>query len=172
MSMLWGILVLVLSTTSAFKLLNAHRGWPRYLRPAAALSTRAAASNTAPATVAPVVQDHVVVTPSMKEVVTTREEQNDGGLTPAQRLSRAVDFYKDAVPVLVAYLVLGKQLQFEREVLQRTVSKADEGRRYDALHEWGSVRITDAITRLQGFYVKTGQVTLIECVRYLCKPVP
>ena len=108
----------------------------------------------------------------MKEVVTTREEQNDGGLTPAQRLSRAVDFYKDAVPVLVAYLVLGKQLQFEREVLQRTVSKADEGRRYDALHEWGSVRITDAITRLQGFYVKTGQVTLIECVRYLCKPVP
>ena len=103
----------------------------------------------------------------MKDVVTTREEQDDGGLTLAQRWSRAADFYKDAVPVLMAYLALEKQLQFEREVLHRTVSKVDEDRRYNALHDWGSVRITDAIMRLKGFYVKTGQVMRCTESRYL-----
>jgi hypothetical protein len=105
------------------------------------------------------VPPHFAVKPSIKDMVTTREEQDDGGLTLAQRWSRAVDFYKDAVPVLAAYLALGKQLQFEQEVLHRTVSVVEKDRRYDALHDWGSVRITDAIMRLKGFYVKTGQVT-------------
>jgi len=98
------------------------------------------------------------ITPSIEEVVTTRENQDSGGLTTRQRVARALEFYKDAIPVLVAYLYLDKRIEFERNVLGRIVSEEDVEQRYNKLHDWGSVRICEAITRLKGFYVKTGQI--------------
>jgi aarF domain-containing kinase len=99
-----------------------------------------------------------VVSPSLEDVVTTRETQETGGLTVMQRVSRTLSFYSDAVPVLLAYLSLDKQIEFERNILGKEVSKADEEARRNKLHDWGSIRISDAITRLKGFYVKTGQI--------------
>ena len=68
-----------------------------------------------------------VVPPSLEDVVTIRETQETGGLTVMQRVSRTLSFYSDAVPVLLAYLSLDKQIEFERNILGKEVSKADEG---------------------------------------------
>ena len=99
-----------------------------------------------------------VIVPSIDSIRTTREVQDEAELTSFQRISRSVDFYKDAVPVFTSYKILEAQIRFEREVLKREISEKEEEERYDKLHEWGSIKITAAIERLKGFYVKTGQI--------------
>ncbi len=73
-----------------------------------------------------------------------------------QRLSRAVSFYSVAIPVFASYKLLEEKLSFLK--LTRDISKEEEEKEYQKLHEWGSEVITEKIKELRGFYVKTGQI--------------
>jgi len=96
--------------------------------------------------------------PAMEDVVTTREDQRNDGLSALERLGRTLLFYREAIPVLFAYQFLERKIRFEKEVLKKNIDEVEEERQWNNLHDWGSVRINDAITKLKGFYVKTGQI--------------
>ncbi len=80
-------------------------------------------------------------------------------LTPIQRATRAVEFYKRALPVLAAYKAKELELRYVPQLLGRPrLSAADEEQVWKDLDEWGSTRIAETIQEMKGFYVKTGQV--------------
>ena len=74
-------------------------------------------------------------------------------LTPIQRATRAVEFYKRALPVLAAYKAKELQLQFQ------PVSSEEEEEIWKEIDEWGSTRIAETIQEMKGFYVKTGKAS-------------
>ena len=75
-----------------------------------------------------------------------------------ERLGRALSFYGTAVPVFLSYILLEQNIKFKRETLGLSISKEEEEAEYETLHDWGSVVLTDKITDLKGFYVKTAQI--------------
>ena len=78
-------------------------------------------------------------------------------LSTFERLGRAAQFYRKAIPVFVSYLTLDAKLkvtgEYENEELAPEVEK-----KWEKLHDWGSDEISKAITQLKGFYPKTGQI--------------
>lgn len=80
-------------------------------------------------------------------------------LTPLQRATRAVEFYKRALPVLAAYKVKELELELGPKFLGRPrLTEAEQEEVWKQLDEWGSTRIAETIQEMKGFYVKTGQV--------------
>lgn len=77
-------------------------------------------------------------------------------LTGLQRATRAVEFYKRALPVLAAYKAKEVELGLREKFLGET--DIDQEQIWKELDEWGSQRIADTIQEMKGFYVKTGQV--------------
>lgn len=75
-------------------------------------------------------------------------------LTGLQRIQRALEFYKRALPVLGAYKVKELELQY----LTPNLTDEEEEQIWNDLDEWGSTRIASTIQEMKGFYVKTGQV--------------
>eukprot|EP00962_Isochrysis_galbana_P003716 scaffold1050_cov130-Isochrysis_galbana.AAC.1 len=93
----------------------------------------------------------------------------DGPLTGPQRVRRALTFWSRVVPILGAYKVAEVALDTGAAsalvsiglVPEAAAARASAGDReavFQALHEWGSVRLEETIQELKGFYVKTGQV--------------
>jgi hypothetical protein len=66
-------------------------------------------------------------------------------LNVLERVSRAINFYKAAIPVFLSYQLLDTRLQFQREQLNENITKEMEEAEFDKLHEWGSEIITDKI---------------------------
>ena len=91
-----------------------------------------------------------------KEQLTTKQLNKE--LNPLQRISRAVNFYKAAIPVFLSYQLLDTKIKFQREQLNENITKEKEEEEFNLLHEWGSEIITEKIKELKGFYVKTGQI--------------
>lgn len=80
-------------------------------------------------------------------------------LTPVQRTTRAVEFYKRVLPVLAAYKAKEIELQLGPKLLGKPkLTQQEEEAVWKELDEWGSTRIAETIQELKGFYVKTGQV--------------
>lgn len=80
-------------------------------------------------------------------------------LTPIQRATRAVEFYKRALPILAAYKAKELQLELAPKFLgQPKLTPEQEEQVWKELDEWGSTRIAETIQEMKGFYVKTGQV--------------
>ena len=85
-------------------------------------------------------------------------------LNGMQRATRALEFYKNVIPVLVAY----KSKEWELDFLEgpayilsgrpTTLSESEKTQQWKQLDEWGSTKIAETIQQLKGFYVKTGQV--------------
>jgi predicted unusual protein kinase regulating ubiquinone biosynthesis (AarF/ABC1/UbiB family) len=79
-------------------------------------------------------------------------------LSGMQRAARALEFYKNVIPVLVAY----KSKEWELDLLEgprpTPLSESEKAQIWKDLDEWGSTRIAETIQHLKGFYVKTGQV--------------
>ena len=76
-------------------------------------------------------------------------------LTPAQRTKRAIEFYKQVLPVLAAYKAKELELKFRKPSI---TADEEEERVWAELDKWGSTRIAETIQDMKGFYVKTGQV--------------
>jgi len=91
-------------------------------------------------------------------VILDEEKVSDRSLSVLQRLDRAATFYKKAIPVLVSYKSLDAKLKFEKNVLGKDIPVEEEEKQWNLLHDWGSDCITEVITELKGFYVKTGQI--------------
>lgn len=79
-------------------------------------------------------------------------------LTPLQRTTRAIEFYKRVLPVLGAYKAKELELAFRRNTLKETISKEEEDKIWQEIDDWGSTRVAETIQEMKGFYVKTGQV--------------
>lgn len=79
-------------------------------------------------------------------------------LTPIQRTTRAIEFYKRVLPVLGAYKAKEIELAFRRNTLKETITQAQEEQIWHEIDEWGSTRVAETIQDMKGFYVKTGQV--------------
>jgi hypothetical protein len=73
-------------------------------------------------------------------------------LTPFQRATRAVEFYRRALPVLAAYKAKEIELEWKRKT--SSVTKEEEEDAWNELDEWGSTRIAETIQEMKGFYVK------------------
>ena len=56
------------------------------------------------------------------------------------------------------YKNLEYTINFKRDTLGENITQIEEEDMLNALHEWGSDLISDKITELKGFYVKTGQI--------------
>lgn len=79
-------------------------------------------------------------------------------LTPIQRTTRAIEFYKRVLPVLAAYKAKEFELRIRRETMREEIDEMAEERIWKDLDEWGSTRVAETIQEMKGFYVKTGQV--------------
>jgi aarF domain-containing kinase len=80
-------------------------------------------------------------------------------LTPVQRATRAVEFYKQVLPVLAAYKTKELELELGPKLFgSPKLSEKEQAQVWKDLDEWGSTRIAETIQELKGFYVKTGQV--------------
>lgn len=79
-------------------------------------------------------------------------------LTPLQRTTRALEFYKRVLPVLAAYKTKEVELELKKKFDANSVSEQEEQDIWQELDEWGSQRIADTISEMRGFYVKSGQV--------------
>ena len=80
-------------------------------------------------------------------------------LSGVQRIQRALEFYKRALPVLGAYKV--KEIEFmlrDKIPLLTSVSEEEQQVIWNEIDEWGSQRIAETIQEMKGFYVKSGQV--------------
>ncbi|CAB9498854.1 protein kinase UbiB [Seminavis robusta] len=78
-------------------------------------------------------------------------------LTPLQRTTRALEFYKRVLPVLAAYKAKEVELNL-RKTLGDATPPEEEEEMWKELDEWGSTRISETISEMRGFYVKSGQV--------------
>ena len=78
-------------------------------------------------------------------------------LTPLQRTTRAIEFYKRVLPVLAAYKAKELELAFRRKTLKETITDSEEDQIWKDIDEWGSTRVAETIQDMKGFYVKTGQ---------------
>ena len=93
----------------------------------------------------------------------TVEGEDQGGiefpppLTPLQRTTRAIEFYKRVLPVLAAYKAKELELAFRRNTLKETITDSEEEQIWKDIDEWGSTRVAETIQDMKGFYVKTGQ---------------
>jgi aarF domain-containing kinase len=85
-------------------------------------------------------------------------QQDEGALSVMDKLARTSRFYSQAIPVFLAYQFLERKLKFERDVLGKSISDEEEEQEWDRLHEWGSDIMSETISELKGFYVKTGQI--------------
>ena len=88
--------------------------------------------------------------------ITDTSSSSNKELNVIERVSRAISFYTSAIPVFLSYQLLDAKISFRREQLNEEISKEDEEKEFDLLHEWGSEIITEKIKELKGFYVKTG----------------
>lgn len=79
-------------------------------------------------------------------------------LTPFERFSRAASFYRAAIPVFASYKGLDLSLKLQKQFLNKNISKEEEEKLFEQLHDWGSSLIYEKIKELKGFYVKTGQI--------------
>jgi len=85
-------------------------------------------------------------------------------LTTVQRATRAVEFYKRALPVLAAYKAKEVELKLRERFLGETPE--NEEQIWKDLDEWGSKRIADTIQEMKGFYVKVGDANQILISRH------
>jgi hypothetical protein len=114
---------------------------------------------------------------SMAKVSLESEQENDSiskedqEISPAERLSRAIKFYSRAIPIFSSYKLLQAQLNFEREILNKEISEEEEQERWNKLHDWGSDVISETISELKGFYVKTGQIISTRVVMPLFQTI-
>lgn len=75
-----------------------------------------------------------------------------------ERIQRSLAFYSQVLPLFSSYQLLKENLKLRREIFNEVIDKAEEERMWDEIHDWGSDAISNVITQLKGFYVKTGQV--------------
>lgn len=79
-------------------------------------------------------------------------------LSGTQRLERALTFYSRVLPVLFRYKFAEVKLEAEKSLLGKEITEEEERAMWGEIDEWGSTRVSDTISDLKGFYVKTGQV--------------
>jgi aarF domain-containing kinase len=79
-------------------------------------------------------------------------------LTSAQRVARALSFYRRILPVLASYKAKEIEIQLKRQFDKDAVSAEEEAQIWSDLDEWGSEVVASTIKELRGFYVKSGQV--------------
>ena len=72
-------------------------------------------------------------------------------LTPLQRTARALQFYKQVLPVLGAYKAKEVELKW-KEQIGKPVDESEEQQIWKDLDEWGSTRIAETIQNMKGFY--------------------
>jgi len=93
----------------------------------------------------------------------------EGPLSPPARVARALTFWSRVVPILATYKLAELSLSagtaaplaalgFVGEEEARRAEAGEHEALYEAIHEWGAVRLEETIQELRGFYVKTGQV--------------
>ena len=75
-----------------------------------------------------------------------------------ERIQRSLTFYSRVLPLFSSYQLLKENLRLRREIFNEVIDEAEEERLWDEIHDWGSDAISNIITQLKGFYVKTGQV--------------
>ena len=99
------------------------------------------------------------------DVLVDDEDDEDAGvdfpppLSSIQRVKRAIEFYKRALPVLGAYKL--KEVEFllkDKIPLLESVDEDSQEEIWNEIDEWGSTQIAETISEMKGFYVKTGQV--------------
>ena len=78
-------------------------------------------------------------------------------LTNAQRLQRAATFWSTALPIVAGYYGLISRLKLQ-ELLGDRLSDAEVEKLWKQQHEVGAEKLSETITELKGFYVKTAQI--------------
>jgi aarF domain-containing kinase len=78
-------------------------------------------------------------------------------LTPAQRLKRAATFWSTALPIVASYYGLISRIKLQ-ELLGDKLSESEVERLWKAQHAAGAEKLSETITELKGFYVKTAQI--------------
>jgi aarF domain-containing kinase len=79
-------------------------------------------------------------------------------ISTSEKMFRALTFYSKIIPIFSSYTLLKENLKIQRDVFNNNISKEEEEKLWDEIHEWGSDSISNIIQELKGFYVKTGQV--------------
>jgi aarF domain-containing kinase len=78
-------------------------------------------------------------------------------LTTAQRLQRAATFWSTAIPIVASYYGLISRIKLQ-ELLGDKLSDAEVEKLWKAQHASGAEKLSETITQLKGFYVKTAQI--------------
>jgi aarF domain-containing kinase len=78
-------------------------------------------------------------------------------LTNAQRLQRAATFWSTALPIVASYYGLISRLKLQ-ELLGDNLSDAEVEKLWKEQHAAGAEKLSETITQLKGFYVKTAQI--------------
>jgi len=94
----------------------------------------------------------------LKDTSESAAANTEKELSSLAMLQRTLSFYSAAIPVFLSYKILDSTLKFRKDILNEIIPADEENKLYDDLHEWGSDIISNKITDLKGFYVKTGQI--------------
>lgn len=78
-------------------------------------------------------------------------------LNTAQRLQRAATFWSTALPIVASYYGLISRLKLQ-EILGDKLSDAEVENLWKSQHAAGAEKLSETITELKGFYVKTAQI--------------
>jgi len=115
------------------------------------------------------VSTKAVVTKTVQEenqiITSSPSEEEDEGevsfpppLTPIQNIERAVTFWSTAVPIVLSYYGKYAEIAIREKVIGNGFGDDDIQRIWDEQHEIGADKLTNVITSLKGFYVKTAQI--------------
>ena len=152
LSLLVFVLVSSLSLSTSARLLSRHRITKLFSTATESLSSSSTSTSSSSSSSSSSTSSSSTTTTSSSSSSSNKE------LNVLERVSRAINFYKAAIPVFLSYQLLDTRLQFQREQLNENITKEEEEKQFDKLHEWGSEIITEKIKELKGFYVKTGQI--------------
>jgi len=78
-------------------------------------------------------------------------------LSAVDRLKRAAQFWSTAVPIVSSYYGIIGQTKLQ-ELLGQKMTDEEIEKLWNAQHEDGAQKLTEVITDLKGFYVKTAQI--------------
>jgi len=79
-------------------------------------------------------------------------------LSPMDRTKRAATFYSTIVPIVANYFGLIGNLKVRELLGNDNLTEQDIEKLWDTQHEDGAKKVSDIITELKGFYVKTAQI--------------
>ena len=78
-------------------------------------------------------------------------------LSEFDRFKRAATFWSTAIPIVASYYGLIGQLKLQ-EIFGDKLTEETIEQQWDAKHHDGAIKLSQAVTELKGFYVKTAQI--------------